>query len=155
MYNSIAQAILRFLFESKHFLIKCFLLASFVFSTGFSAYLVILSIIAFFDNDAITNSGTIVQHSAQFPKITNPFITRSAVDFLKNISSTHIFNTTFMKSLIFEKKRNFLDEIYNLSLAKMKSRDANENRKFFHSLSDILFECKFYDSPCNREEDFN
>ena len=159
LYNSIAQAILRFLFESKHFLIKCFLLVSFLFSTGFSAYLVILSILSYFNYDAITNSRTIVEQTAQFPKITicnaNPFITEDAVTFLRNISKFDMFNSSLMKSLNFTEKKKQLQVIYDLALANMNNQDEMEQKKFSHPLEEILIECTFYGQPCNKQRDFS
>ena len=124
LYNSLAQAILR-LILTPYLPLKFFLSMCVLASSSMASYLVIRSLIGYFNYDVSTTSRTIFETSNLFPKVT--------------FCNVNWLTTQYA---------------FDLTQAQTKwsefARLSNEEKKMLgHNLSDILFECTFNNNPCN------
>ena len=109
--------------HTPHFLLKAFLILFIIASTGFASYLVIQSILSYFQFEVSTQSRTIYETPTLFPKVTfcnlNPCTTQYAYDLYQ---ATGKCDVTYFSN--------------------------EEKKQIGHDLGDILFSCLFNDNPC-------
>jgi hypothetical protein len=127
LYNSLAQAIIN-LILTPHAVLKIFLIACVLASTGLASYLVIEAIMNFLDYGVTTTSRIIFQNPTLFPKVT--------------FCNVNWFTTEYAYNLTQEGHED--GKAYRLS--------NNEKKKLGHSLEDILIRCKFNNFACNSSD---
>ena len=69
LYNSLAQAVIK-LILTPHVVLKIFLIACVLASTGLASFLVIEAILTFLEYGVTTTSRTIFENPTLFPKVT-------------------------------------------------------------------------------------
>ena len=68
LYNSLAQACIK-IYQTKDFKLRIFLLMSIIVLNSLASYLVVQSILSYFDYEVITISRTIYETPTLFPKV--------------------------------------------------------------------------------------
>jgi hypothetical protein len=126
LYNSLAQAIIK-LILTPHTVLKIFLIACVLASTGLASYLVIKAIINFLEY-VTTTSRTIFENPTLFPKVT--------------FCNVNWFTTEYAYNLTQEGHED--SKAYRLS--------NNEKKKLGHNLEDILIKWSFNNFPCNSSD---
>ena len=127
LYNSLAQAIIK-LILTPHTVLKIFLIACVLASTGLASYLVIEAIMNFLEYGVTTTSRTIFENPTLFPKVT--------------FCNVNWFTTEYAYNLTQEGNED--SKAYRLS--------NNEKKKLGHRLEDILIRCSFNNFPCNSSD---
>ena len=148
LYNSLAQAIIKII-ETPIFTLKMFLFLCVILSSGVCSYLIIELIVTFFSYDVTTKSRTFYETPALFPKITicniNPFTTKHAVEFLKQVNKDlipkiDIFNDEQMSQFDYETRLAYINRITFRAINKMNVINETEKRKLSRSFEEIFFD---------------
>ena len=126
LYNSLAQALIK-IFTSPHLVHKCLLILFVVWTSGLASYMVIKSILEYFNYGVTTTSRRIYETSTLFPKVTFCNVNKLTTSYAFNLS-------TQMKTF------------------NENNLDLEEKKKLVHDLKDILIECKFNANNCNFTE---
>jgi len=151
LYNSLAQALIK-ICHTPYFTLKTFLLIFVIISSGSCAFLVIQLIESYLSYGVSTTTRTLYETPARFPKVTlcnvNPFTSRHAVEFLKQInhditSTIDIFDEDSLGQSNFTNKMGLLANIYYRAIFKMNSLNETEKRKLSHPLEDLIQNCYF------------
>jgi hypothetical protein len=160
LYNSTAQAIIKLL-ETPIFTLKIFLFLCVILSSGLCSYLIIQLIISYLSYGVSTTSRTLYETPALFPKITicnlNPFTTRYAVEFIKQINkevfpTIDIYNEEQMSKLDLTIKYNLIADLAFYSKTKMNNLNETEKRKFSRPLEEIMTVCSYNIQDCTAND---
>jgi hypothetical protein len=109
LYNPLSQAIIK-LVETPYFTLKAFIFTCILISIGLCAYLIIELVRSYLTFGVSTTTRTVYETSVVFPKVTicnvNPFTTRHALEFLKQINRefyplVDVFNATHVFSAVY------------------------------------------------------
>ena len=114
------------IFLTPHIILKIFLTTFVLCSSGLASYLVIDSILSYFNYDVSSTSRTIYETPTLFPKVTFCNVNR--------------FATKFAYDLI------------NSGLESANLITIDEKKNFSHDLNDILINCSFNRNPCNSSD---
>ena len=150
------------IFHTPHLVLKLYLFIFVAGSTCLASYMVIQTILAYFEYNVITTSRTIFETPTLFPKITfcntNMFQTEYALKILqdvdKQISAKAPFVSVFNKSQMYELDKQTTNElIKNLLLLSFGTVGSNyftddERKLIGHGLDDILLDCKYDYQTC-------
>ena len=162
LYNSLAQAIIKIVL-SPHYILKAFLFICVIVSSAIASYLVVKSVLTYFNYGATTTSRTVYETFSVFPKITicnqNRFTSEYSIKILSNISEIE-FNMDMLDSsqtsnLSQQEKDSKFSKIDLLAtyLINNKTIFSNEQRKnLSHDLEDILLNCSFNNEPCDSSD---
>jgi len=113
----------------------------------------------------LITSQIIAETPALFPRVTIckyiNFQTEDAVEFLSQINrdlnpNVNIFQLDASHSLTYTEIDSLAKAIYDRAISTMNSKNFTEKqkRRLEHDVSDVLFDCKFNNSPCSIENDF-
>lgn len=158
LYNSTAQAILN-LIQTRNLIIKVFLTFCIFFTLTASSYFVISNVLNYFKYEVTTMSRHVFEMPTTFPKITfcnfNQFTTEFGLEFLKEIDQNSsfplsVFNRNQTNGLNQVDKRQLYENLNTLASAKMLENKTLKKfqKKFTHSLDDILLGCLFNNQVC-------
>jgi hypothetical protein len=161
LYNPLSQAIIK-LIETPYSTLKAFLFICILISISLCAYLIIELVLSYLNFGVSTTTRTLYETSVVFPKVTicnvNPFTTRYALEFLKQINREYypfidIFNMEQMRQLGFGEKYKIINNFNYLAINKMNSLNETEKRKLSHSLNDLMPSCSFNMQKCSLDND--
>ena len=146
-------------YRAEALILKLFSLLFVIVATSIAAFMIIGTFMQYFKFEVSTNTRTIFETPAPFPKITicsnNQFQTEYAIQFLKSINkevapNVSIFETTEIQNRTYEEKRQLIKKILDISIARMNTDLTNEQRKKLgHNLSDLLVSCRFNNLHCS------
>ena len=122
LYNSLAQAIIKIIL-TPHFFLKIILLLFVLGTSGYTSYLVIQSIVNYFNYEVTTSSRTIYEMPTLFPKVT--------------FCNVNAFTTEYAYNLVQQ------------GITDFSSLSFNEKKKLGHDLNDTLIKCKFNHYECD------
>ena len=160
LYNSIAQAILKIIW-SPNKVIKVFLTASVLVSSGLSGFLVIQSILSYFKYEVITMTRTIYEMPTLYPKVTicmtSKYMSKNALDFLREINhqvepTVDVFDSQTFNKLSYDNKTNILNKISEEANYQLLNLTDDKKRSLSHSLKDILLYCQFNGQTCSPDD---
>jgi hypothetical protein len=160
--NEMAKALIK-IYETPYKTIKILLIFVTVSTTALSSYLVIESVLSYFDYEVSTTLRTVYETPTLFPQIkicnVNPFTTEESFEYLKNINKayfpeTDIFNESQMNNLSYEDRRKLVWRIYLLATGKMNSFNFSieEKKKLGHSIEEKLLVCKYNNQMCTSND---
>ena len=162
LYNSVGQAVITII-DTPHVSIRAFLFVSVIVSSCLCSYLVIQSLLAYFNYEVITMSRLFFETPTLFPRIKicngSPFTTEFAFEFVKNVSRVaspdlDMFDMTKVANLTKNEKFYLFRQIADLAIAKMNAKNfTDENRRRLgHTIEDILYSCTFNTILCNASD---
>ena len=125
LYNSLAQAILRLVYN-PNILLKAFLFIFTLTSTGLTSYLIIQSILTYFTYGVSTTSRTYYETPTLFPKVTFCNLNEFTTEYAYNLTQMNITNGNNLTN--------------------------DQKKKVGHSLKDILIQCKYNGQPCTTHD---
>ena len=162
LYNSLAQAYIR-MFQTKHFVIKVYIMFVYISLVGLAAYLTVESILSYLNYEVITTSRTISETPATFPKITvcniNMFTSKYASELIKQINelvapNVNFFDPNQMKYLTTQQIGQLWRMIYGTATALIFNAnfDDESKKQLTHNFEDILIACQFNYQPCSAKD---
>ena len=154
------------LFQTKNNLLKFYLTLLLLSVTAITCYMLVGLFLSYLAYEVLTTSQIIAETPAIFPRVNIcnyiNFQTEYAIQFLSDISkelnpNVNIFqvNTNGI-NLTYDQLNNLTQSIYVRAINKMNSKDFTDQqrRALEHDVGDILFDCKFGNSPCSISSDF-
>jgi hypothetical protein len=160
LYNSTAQAIIN-LIDTPIFTLKIFLFLCVILSSCLCSYLIFQLIVSYLSFGVTTTLRTSYETPALFPKITicntNPFTTRYAAEFLRQLNREFypdfdVFNSEQMSQLTYKEKYGLIGKLKLMAVYKMNGLNETEKRKLAHPLEEILFSCSFNFLHCEAND---
>jgi hypothetical protein len=160
LYNSTAQAIIN-LIDTPIFTLKIFLFLCVILSSCLCSYLIFQLIVSYLSFGVTTTLRTSYETPALFPKITicntNPFTTRYAAEFLRQLNREFypdfdVFNSEQMSQLTYKEKYGLIGKFKLMAVYKMNGLNETEKRKLAHPLEEILFSCSFNFLHCEAND---
>ena len=127
LYNSLAQAVIK-LILTPHVVLKIFLIACVLASTGLASYLVIEAIMTFLEYGVSTTSRIIFENPTLFPKVTFCNVNWFTTEYAYKLTQT------------------------GLQWSQIMGLSKDEKKKLGHSLEDILIKCSFNNFQCNSSD---
>ena len=145
--------------RSENLCIQAFSLAFVIIANAFAAFFIISTILAYFQFEVTTNTRTIFETPAPFPRVTicnnNQFQTEYAIHFLKEINqqvspNIDIFDSNQTLNMTYKEKHILYRKIIKIATARMND-DLNdeEKKKLGHQFDDILVNCHFNFMNCS------
>ena len=161
LYNSVAQAVIK-IFQTPYKVLKIYLFACVIASSGIASYLVVESIFAYLKYEVISSTSTISETFSLFPKITicnqNFFTSEFGLEFLKNTSQYYYQMNMFDAWQISSLNRSEIqDRFYDIDfLAKYSVNDHKfselTRKALSHGLEDMLTSCSFNQAKCTSKD---
>lgn len=127
----------------------------FLISTCLFSYMMISSILSYYEFDVTTKIRVLHEYRAVFPTVTicnlNQFTTNYSLEYLRNVANglnlSHVFD---------EKPENIsmmdIANIYTLGTSQIKQLSINSTKKLGYSIDQILISCYFSQKECTPED---
>ena len=149
------------IYKAPYLFLKIFLFFFVLISSCLASFMVIQSIVNYFEYPVITTSRSIFETPTVYPKISicnlNIFTTKYGYEFLARINSTwNIFKLENFSKLSYKEKFNYISEFNTIATSLVSSDVMNddERKKISQRLEDIVLDCSFNQESCNLTEDF-
>ena len=146
LYNSLSQAIIKIV-HTPYWLLKVYLLAFVIISSGLAAYMVINVIFTYLSYGVVATSRIIFEMPTLFPTLTfchtNMFTSGFALNFLTKVNAEiypnlNIFDRDQMKNVDFATKKQLVNAVTlrALQLVNSESYPDEDRKKLGHQLKD-------------------
>ena len=155
LYNSFAQALLKFV-ETSNNLLKVFIFFFLLVLISLASFMTVETCMSYFSYEVTTTTRTIFETTSILPQVTfcniNFFTTKYAHEFLSQINSSYNFvqNESLYESLNSTEINRFYFEVKSLIRDKKITNETLQ--KLSHSLDDILFGCSFNFKNCSSKD---
>ena len=150
-------------FRAKSIVVKIIWALCFLVSTGFCSYLILTTILSYFQYETTTQIKIVqITKPYVFPSITlcnyNPFVTLAGRKHvydsviktigvnITNLSDKHKYNI---------KDLTLIKAINSIKLGAYSNSDNHTIKSYGYTVNDMIFECDFNNDDCNYTSDFD